>query len=48
MIYILSFKKLENLTFKAIEKYMSFTVQESKKKEIKPGLPLVFMYSVHF
>ena len=31
-----------------IEKYLSFTIQQPKKKGIKPGLPLVFIDSIHF
>ena len=37
-----------NLTPKTIKKYMSFTIEQSKKKSIKPGLPIVFVDSVHF
>ena len=48
------FQKIEKYNFKinyvlkAIEKYMSFTIQQPKRKGIQPGLPLVFIYSVHF
>ena len=31
-----------------IEKYMSFTLQQPKKKDTKPGFPLVFIYSIPF
>ena len=37
-----------NLTPKTIKKYMSFTIEQPKKKSIKPGDPLVFVDSVHF
>ena len=53
MIQILFFIKLEsiilklNIIPKAIEKYMSFAIQQPEKKGIKPGLPLVFIDSVH-
>ena len=30
------------------EKYMSFTIQQPKEKGNKPGLPLLFIDSVHF
>ena len=30
---------------KKIGKYMSFTIRQPKKKDIKPGLPLVFIDS---
>ena len=33
---------------KAIEKYERFTIQQPKKKGIKPGLQLVLMDNVHF
>ena len=33
---------------KTIEKYMSFTLQQPKKKDTKPGFPLVFLYSIPF
>ena len=33
---------------KAIEKYMSCTIKQPKKKVIKPGLSLVFMDSGQF
>ena len=53
MIQILFFIKLENIILKlnvipkTIEKYMSFTIQQPEKKGVKPGLPLVFIDSVH-
>ena len=37
-----------NVIPKIIEKYLSFTIQQPKKKGIKPGLPLVFIDSIHF
>ena len=37
-----------NVIPKAMEKCMSFTIQQPKKKGIKPELPLVFVDSVHF
>ena len=37
-----------NVIPKTTEKYMSFTIQQSKEKGNKPGLLLVFIDSVHF
>ena len=37
-----------NVVSKTINKYMSFTIQQPKTKGIKPGLPLIFIDSVHF
>ena len=37
-----------NVIPKTVEKYLSFTIEQPKKKRIKPGLPLVFIDSVHF
>ena len=37
-----------NVIPKTTEKYMSFTIQQSKEKGKKPGLLLVFIDSVHF
>ena len=52
MIHVLSFRKLENIILKfirkTIEKYMSFTIKQPKKKDIKPGFPLVFKENAHF
>ena len=33
---------------KIIEKYMTFTIQQPKRKDIKPGIWLVFIDIVHF
>ena len=54
IIHILSFKKLENIVSKqisyqkAITKYMSFIIKQPKRKDIKPGIPLVFIDSLRF
>ena len=37
-----------NVIPKAIEKYVNFTIHQPKQKELKPGLPLVFIDSKHF
>ena len=37
-----------NIIPKTIEKYTSFTIQQPKRECIVPGLPLVFVDSVHF
>lgn len=31
----------------SMQKYMGFAIKQSKKKVIKPGIPLVFIESVH-
>ena len=36
-----------NVTRKAIDKYTSFTIKQPKK-DIKPGLPLLFIDSIYF
>ena len=33
---------------KTIEIYISFSIKQPKKKDIKPGLPLSFIESIHF
>ena len=52
MIHLLSFKKCENMILeghtKNKEKYLTCTIEQPKKKEIKPGVPSVFIYSTHF
>ena len=51
---LIIFQKIGKINFKInvipepIEKFMSFTIQKPKKKGIKPGLPLVFIYSIDF
>ena len=35
-----------NVTPKTTANYMNFTIRQPKKKEIRPGLLLVFTYSV--
>ena len=52
IIHIFSFKKLENIISKmsfqtSMQKYMGFAIKQSKKKVNKPGIPLVFIESVH-
>ena len=37
-----------NVKPKIIEKYMSFTFKEPENKGVKPGLLLVFIYSILF
>ena len=37
-----------NVKPKTIEKYMSFTFKEPENKGVKPGLLLVFIYSILF
>ena len=37
-----------NVIPKTIEKYISFTTQQSKEKSEKPRLPLAFIGNVHF
>ena len=37
-----------NVSLKTLEKYISFTIQQPKKKDIKSGLPLVFIGRVHY
>ena len=37
-----------NVSLKMLEKYISFTIQQPKKKDIKSGLPLVFIGRVHY
>ena len=37
-----------NVILKAIEKYITFTIQQAKKKDIKPGLSLVLIDGVPF
>ena len=48
----LIFQKVGKYNFKIIskiiEKYMSFTIQQPKKKNIKQGLSLLFIDGAHF
>ena len=37
-----------NVIPKTIEKYMSFTIKQPENRNIKRGLPLVFIDSIHF
>ena len=37
-----------NVMPKTIEKYLSFIIKQTKKNAINPGLPIVFIDSIHF